>query len=299
MAQASLTDIDAFATVATTLSFTQAAERLGVSANAVSLRVRRLESVLRVRLFVRTTRHVALTDEGRRYLDRIVPLLEDMWEAQQEMAAASGSMSGTVSISLPAGVATGPFLDRLRAVLEEYGELGVQMRVRNQMTNSAADGADIALTVGGLPETSFVGRKLGTVTWVLAASPAYAERHGLPMEPQDLIRHRCLRLLSVPAQREWVLLNAEGEEIIAPVGGGFEADDSRFLGDAVYRGLGIGLRPRGEFAEAVNAGRLLPVLPGYVFQPLDVHAILPKGRAKLPRVAACLAALMEAVEAIA
>jgi DNA-binding transcriptional LysR family regulator len=299
MALASLADIEAFIAVAETLSFTRAAARLGLSGNAVSLRVQRLEERLRTKLFVRTTRHVALTDEGERYLECIAPLLEEMLEAQEEAATRGGTIAGAVRISIPGGVATEPFLDRLLGILDQHRELSVQVRVRNVSPIIALDGLDIALLVGQARETSFVGRWLGQVAWGLAASPEYVARHGEPLTPVDLTTHRCMRLLIHPSQAEWTLIDGEGREVVVPVAGNFEADDSRFLGDATYRGLGIGVRPRGELARAVAAGRLHHILPGFSFQPLDVFALLPKGRVKLPRIAVCLDALRLAIAEIA
>lgn len=84
-----------------------------------------------------------------------------------------------------------------------------------------------------------------------------------------------------------------------PVGGGYETDDSRVLGDAPYAGLGNAVRPVGEYVRAERDGRLERVLPGYRFQPLDVYALLPKGRIRIPRIAACLAALRAAVRELA
>ncbi|MEL6298445.1 MAG: LysR family transcriptional regulator [Pseudomonadota bacterium] len=295
----SLIDIEAFITVAETGSFTQAAARLGVSANAISLRVQRLERALRVKLFVRTTRHVALTDEGERYLARITPLLEEMRSAQEDMTTRGDAMRGTVRIAIPGGVATEPFLDRLASILEDHRQLSIQIAVKNFAPNVAMDGLDIAVVVGQLRDTSFVGRRLGQVTWALAAAPGYLARHGTPRTPADLAAHRCMRLLTHPPQTEWALFDKRGRETIVRIGGNFEADDSRLLGDATYHGLGIGLRPSGELKRAVKAGTLKPVLTGYKFQMLDVYALLPKGRAKLPRIAICLDALRTAIKEIA
>jgi DNA-binding transcriptional LysR family regulator len=94
-------------------------------------------------------------------------------------------------------------------------------------------------------------------------------------------------------------VDRRGRQVTVPVHGAFEADDSRTLGDATYAGLGIGVRPAGDCARAAANGRLERVLPAYRFQPLDVYAVLPKGRVRLPRVAACLEALRAAVSEIA
>ncbi|TAK28626.1 MAG: LysR family transcriptional regulator [Myxococcaceae bacterium] len=291
----SLDELRAFVGVADAGSFTAAARRLGLTTNAVSQRVQRLEAALGVRLFVRTTRSVALTDEATVLHGRVSRVLADLEAAEAELHPKDEALRGTVRIALPGQIATGAFLGRLREVLEAHPALNVQTRVVNGPVSLAAEGLDIALVVGQPPETSFVGRLLGRANWVLAASPAYLDLHGRPRTPRDLSDHRCLRLLASPPQREWTLVDRRGRETVVRVDGNFEADDSRTLGDAAYAGLGIGIRPARECRKAAKAGLLERVLPGHRFQPLDVYALLPQGRGRIPRVAACLDALRAAV----
>lgn len=162
-----------------------------------------------------------------------------------------------------------------------------------------SEGLDIVVVAGQPADSTLVGRLLGRATWVLAASPEYLNRRGRPSSPADLAHHQCLRLAGASPQHEWALIDDAQHEHLVAVGGTFEADDSRRLGEAAYEGLGIGIRPLGECLAAARAGKLEHVLPGYRFQPLDVFALLPPGRQPLPRITACLAALRSAVEALA
>jgi DNA-binding transcriptional LysR family regulator len=292
----SMEELRAFVAVAEAGGFTAASQRLNLTTNAVSLRIQKLEETMRVRLFVRTTRSVALTEEGEQFLAKISPLLTAIEAAQEEVGGERGGVRGAVRIAIPGALATMPFLTRLNARLHEHPELVVRVRVGSFTTNLAADGFDIAVHVGQVPDTIFVGRRLGTVTWVLAAAPAYLERFGRPKLPADLSKHRCLRLYTHPPQSEWIIVDKRGNETVVPVSGSFEADDSRVLGDATYAGLGIGLRPQGECMRSVASGALERVLPNHKFQPLDITALLPKGRSSIPRIAACLEVLREATE---
>ncbi len=291
----SIDELRAFVAVTDAASFTTAAKRLGVTTNAVSLRVQRLEHALGARLLIRTTRSVAATEEGRLFYVRALNVLRELDDAETELRPNAVGLVGTVRIAVPGAVATGPFLKRLRTLLEAHPQLVVQTRVTNDAVDLAAEGIDLALVVGQLRDSSFVGRLLARVTWVLAASPAYLKRHGRPRTPTELSLHQCLRFLSSPPQEEWTLIDKNGQQVTVPVKGTFEADDSRTLGDAAYAGLGIGVRPAGECRRAVKAGLLQRVLPGYRFQPLDVYALVPQGRLRIPRVAACLEALRAAV----
>ncbi|MBN8611096.1 MAG: LysR family transcriptional regulator [Deltaproteobacteria bacterium] len=296
---ASLDELRAFAAVYETGGFTAASKRLVLTTNAVSLRVQKLERDLGARLFVRTTRSVAPTEEGRTFYARVSRVLADLEEAEEELRPTSAGLRGTVRLAIPGTLATAPLLARLRALLEQHPLLSIQTRVASGAVDLVAEGVDIGVVVGQLPETTFVGRLLGRATWVLAAAPSYLDAHGRPRTPAELSGHRCLRLLSNPPQDEWTLVDRRGREVTVQVRGGYEADDSRALGDAAYAGLGIGVRPAGECDRAQREARLERVLPGYRFQPLDVYALVPKGRLRVPRVAACLEALRAAVGELA
>jgi DNA-binding transcriptional LysR family regulator len=294
-----LEELRAFVAVYENRGFTAAATRLALSTNAVSLRVQRLEEELGVKLFVRTTRSVAATEDGRAFYHRVWPLLEQLEEAEDEARPTGAGLRGRVRIAIPGSLATAPLLTRLGTLLELHPQLSVQMRVIRGAIDFVADGIDVGVVVGQPADSTSVGRLLGRVTWVLAASPAYLDANGRPRTPADLSEHRCLRLLSNPPQDEWTLVDRKGRSVSVHVRGAYEADDSRALGDAAYAGLGIGIRPAGECAQAELDGRLERVLPAYRFRPLDVYAVVPKGRIRVARVAACLEMLRAALEELA
>jgi DNA-binding transcriptional LysR family regulator len=294
-----LDQLRSFMAVANARSFSAAARALQVSTNAVSLRVRQLERSVRARLLVRTTRKVSLTEEGQRLYSRAAELLVGLNDLEAELDPSSRSPRGTVRIGLPAVIAGSPFLRHMRPILDKYPELVVHTRVTNAMVMPASENLDIVVAAGEPPDSSMVARRLGRGSWVLAATPEYVRRHGSPRTPNDLIKHRCLRLLSNPPQDQWTLVAANGKpgaEFAVPVGGNYQADDSRVLGDAVYAGLGIGLRSAPECAAGVRKKTLVRVLPAYRFAPMDIYAYMPKGSGKLPRVATCLDALEETMQ---
>jgi DNA-binding transcriptional LysR family regulator len=130
------------------------------------------------------------------------------------------------------------------------------------------------------------------VGWVLAASPGYLDLHGYPTTPTDLAGHRCLRLLSDRVQDAWELTNESGQKKVVRVGGTFECNDSRALGEAVYAGVGIGVRPERDVEHA--QGRLVRVLPGWRFGPLPLFILASSGR-RLPRVSVVIEVLKAAL----
>jgi DNA-binding transcriptional LysR family regulator len=299
MPSGTLDELQAFIAVVEAGGFTAAARRLSLTTNAVSLRVQKLEAALGVKLFVRTTRSVTTTEAGRAYFERVSILLAELEAAEADIRPTSEGLRGTVRIGLPGSIVTAPFFERLRQLLEAHPALCVQMRVVNTPLNLAAEGLDIALVVGQLPQSTFVGKLLGRSSWVLAASPAYLDKHGRPKTPAQLAAHRCLRFLSNPPQTAWTLVDRHGAQISVRVGGGYEADDTRTLGEATYAGLGIGVRSLGECKRAMKERQLERVLPAYRFQSLDVSALVTRAGGRLPRVAACLEALRAAVQELA
>lgn len=293
-----LEDLHTLVLVVHSGSLSAAARTLGLTTNAVSRRVQRLERRLGVTLLHRTTRSLRLTEEGRRLYERAVRVMRELQEAEEELSVDSAALRGMVRVAVPAALATGALWGLLGSLTREHPRLRVQMRVLNGPTDLATlltrEALDIAVHVGEPRDSSLHGRRLGTVSWVLAAAPPYLERHGRPETPEELARHQCLRFLSDLPQSTWTIETPEGGEVVVPIGGALECDDSRALGEAVYAGAGIGVRPAREVARAVANGTLEEVLPGYRFARAPLHALFPAGRDRLPHVRAVLDVLAAA-----
>lgn len=135
--------------------------------------------------------------------------------------------------------------------------------------------------------------------WALCAAPAYVDARGSPSAPEDLVSHDCLRFRGPEPQETWTLEDEAGRRVTVPVGGGFESEDSRILGEATYAGLGVGIRPDRELADAVASGRLARVLPGWWFSATPVSLVGPPGRERLPAVRIVAEALVAGLEGLA
>jgi DNA-binding transcriptional LysR family regulator len=299
MSELALDDLRMVVAVAESPSLTVAAARLAVSLNAVSRRLARLEEATGVRLVQRTTRSLALTEAGDRLYRRALSVLEEVDLAWAELSDQREEAVGTVRLVLPSSSVTGALLGRLRALLALHARLRVQLVVTSQHLPLGND-VDLALIVGELPDRAgLVARRIAVVHWGLCASPSYAAARGLPQSPGELARHECLRYRLSGPQDTWALEGPDGAQVIVPVTGSFESDDSRILGDAAYQGLGIGIRPQGELAAAVERGLLVEVLPGWRFQALPLYLVSPRGRGRLPGVRTVAEAVTIAVAELA
>ncbi len=266
-------------------SFTGAARVLGLTTNAVSQRVGLLEKHLGVRLLQRTTRRMSVTDEGRRVYARAHDILDELLRVEEDLRPEHDALVGTVRVSMPAPAASAELINALGVELQRHARLRVQLLISHAPVDIVAEGLDVAVHVGEPRDSGLIARKLGDPSWCLAATPSYLDRRGRPRRADDLTKHECLRFLAERPQSEWRLVDSRGREHVVPVGGAFESDDSRVLGEATYAGLGIGIRARGELERAITEGRLERVLPGLEFAGPPIYALFARGRLRLARVA--------------
>ena len=292
----SLEELRVFVQVVDSGGFTGAAQTLGSTTNAVSRLVARLESRLGVRLLSRTTRRVASTDEGRKFYEHALRLLRAADEAEQSLRPRSGLLEGTVRVAVRTTTVQFGFVKDLAALLARNPDLRAQLIVSDSDIDLAAEGIDVALRVGELADSAYRSHALGSVVFVPAAAASYFAGRPRPTRPEELVHHECVRALLLRPQTSWSLIGPGGEAVEAPVGGRFECGDVRAQAEAVYCGLGIGLRPAGEVRSAVEAGTLERVLPGWSMAPLAVHALLSPQRSHNVRTDAVVALLKDAVQ---
>jgi DNA-binding transcriptional LysR family regulator len=291
----SLTELRVFVQVADSGGFTRAARTLGSTTNTVSRLIASLEARLQVLLLTRTTRRVVLTEDGRAFYAQAIRVLQAAEAAEQILHSEASPLEGTVRIAARSTTVQFGFVKDLSALLSQNPALRAQLIVSDAELDLAAEGIDVAVRVGALADSSYRSVLLGTVAFVLAASPTYLAAHALPATPEALIEHECIRVLQHRPQATWRLEGPGGRIVDAPVSGRFECADLRAQAEALYSGFGIGLRPEGEVRAAVANGELVRVLPHWRMVPLPVYALLSPQRIRNPKVEAVLALLKELV----
>jgi len=179
-------------------SFAAAAQDVGLSPSAVSKLIFRLEQRLGVRLINRTTRRLALTAEGTTYLKRSREILAAIEAAETEIASARTSPRGHLRVHAPPVMIGDHFGPALPEFLVRYPRITIDFLVTNRTVDLVAENIDIAMRTGKLPDSSMIACKIIDLTQIICASPEYLARHGRPMVPSDLKRHRCLVLNGIP-----------------------------------------------------------------------------------------------------
>jgi DNA-binding transcriptional LysR family regulator len=295
----SLTELKTFLRIVDEGSLSAAARSLGLSVNAVSRRLAQLEDRIGVRLANRTTRRLAVTDEGRRLAERCRRILDEVEAVQADLQPGAGALRGLVRVGVHPELVGEPLLGRLGELLIEHPGISLHVLAHNAPADPVQQGLDLLVWGGEVSMQSVVSRLIRESDWVLAASTDYARRLGLPRRPEDLANHECLRALRARSETTWELRDADGRTVTVQVRGRFESDDTATLKAALYAGLGVGLRPRGEVARASAEGKLVAVLPRWRFGSSRIHLVSPPGRMRLPRVRAVAAVIEEAAKTIA
>lgn len=299
MSLESLLELKTFVQVVDAQGFTGAAQVLGTTTNAVSRHVARLEERLGVRLLSRTTRRVASTEEGRRLYEHASRILRLAEEAEVAVRRTAETLDGTIRVAIRSTTMQNGFVDELVLLLKANPALRVQLIVSDRAMDLAAEAIDVAVRVGDLEDSAYRVHFLGQVQFVPAAAPSYFDGRPAPVSPVDLLEHECIRALLRRPQTTWRLVGPGGQVAEAPISGRFECGDVRAQADAIYAGLGIGLRPSGEVAAAISAGTLVRVLPEWCLEPLSVHALLSPQRSRNAKVEAIIDLLQSAIERLA
>jgi LysR family transcriptional regulator, regulator for bpeEF and oprC len=275
-----------FAAVAKSSSFRRAAEELGVSTPAVSKAIRRLEERMGVQLFTRTSRNVALTPEGQRFLDGCQEAIASLEAAREQLLEARRAPSGElhVSMSLILGPQVIPALPRFTA---RYPRLALRVSLSDRVSRLHEERIDVALRVGVRKDSSLIQKRLFATRWVTVASPSFAARHAVPTEPLDLVSLNCLRfLLPTGKPRAFTFRAAGGETFEQSVRGNLVIDHGQHLLEAALGGMGVAQVLDFMVVEHLRGGDLIELLPDHSAPGPPVCAVSAPERRRSPNVRA-------------
>jgi len=279
-------------------SFVAAARSMDLTPSAVSRAVGELEKVLGVTLFNRNTRHLELTEDGRRLHHQVMDLLDRLRALEVSVAPSEGRVDGTVRVGLSAALNRHVVMPRLAPFLGSHPALRLEFRATQDARALRAENIDVLLHVGEPPPSNLVAVRLGQGRPNVYASPAYLERAGMPTDPDDLVRHRCLvyrpSWLLQPIQT-WAF-ERDGLRKAVQVEPALVSDDREGL--LVGAIAGAGLVYLAAFDPALIAsGQLRRALPDWsCVNSFNIYAMYRRGSGRVPRIAALLQFLREAFQ---
>lgn len=271
-----LNEVATFVRVVETGSFSKAAKQLGLPRSTVSRRVARLEEHLGVHLLRRTTRRMHLTEQGQAYFDKVSPairVVQDAGELAQELV---GEMKGPLRITAPVDFGQDYLPDICRGFRERYPDILLQVDLSNRIVDLIAEGFDLAIRGGRLPDSGLIARRLDRTDSWLFASRAYLDAHPAPRALADLTRHPCILFnTSAPTQR-WTMTHEDGREASVVVNGVMESNDFSFIRRLVAAGVGISLMPA-FLGAAADGDELVRLLPGWCATGGALQVVMPSG----------------------
>src|SRR5436190_5785545 len=200
--------MQAFVAVADLQGFAPAARKLRLSPSAVTRLVAALEDRLGARLLQRTTRSVALTDAGARYLERARRILADVEEAELAAEGERTRPSGRLVLSAPVGFGRLHVSPVMSAYLKRYPDVSGELRLEDRIINLVEDGIDLAVRIGHLADSSLVARQVGEMRRIVVASSAYLKRHGEPATPEAIASHQTIQFGASAVTGVWRFLVA-------------------------------------------------------------------------------------------
>ena len=270
-------NITVFVAVAEHESFAAAARKLSRTPASVTRAVAELEEHLSARLLNRTTRSVALTEAGHRYLD----LARRLLAANAEFEGAEPDdpePHGVLLVTAPTNFGRQHLLPLANAFLEKYPRIDLRLLLLDRVVSMVDEGLDVGVRIGKLPDSSLRATRVGTVKMSVYASPTYIARHGVPASPAELIQHRTISCNAVnPVTERWSFEGAGGVSHVA-VRPRLVVNTTEAAADAAASGLGLVFLVSYQTAQHVAAGRLVEVLSQYSVEQIPIHIIQPAGR---------------------
>jgi DNA-binding transcriptional LysR family regulator len=279
-----LEELHAFAAIVAHRSFRKAADELALSPSTLSHMMRTLEANMGVRLLNRTTRSVSPTDAGQRLNDRLGPVLKSLNFALAELDDYRDQTSGTLRINASEPAARLLMATVVPIFLREHPGMSLDLVTDGRLIDIVAEGFDAGVRLGeALPQDLVAVHFGGPVRFLAVASPAYVAEHGLPVTPDDLSAHSCIRIRMPSGKQYRWEFERHGQPLSVEVRGALTLDHIELMIDAAIAGLGIAYVPERSVRARLDDGKLLtlledwcPSIPG-LFLYFPGNRLVPPG----------------------
>ncbi len=284
----------AFAETAKRGNFAAASREIGCTPSTLAKAVARLETQLGVRLFHRTTRQVALTDDGQRLFARCQRILDELESLEEEASGARKAPSGTLRIDMPVTFGRLIMLPLLAKLVAQYPGLSIDARFSDLYVDLVKDGVDVAIRTGSLRDSGLVGRAFSSQELLLVAAPSYLASAGTPSTVANLAKHTAVlfRVPSTGKDRPWHFGRGRRGSVLLPTSR-IHVDSGDAIVEAARLGMGVGQVPHYMVSASLARGDLVEVLPRMRPPPMPIAAVMPSGRMIPSRVRALLDVLAQ------
>lgn len=258
-------------------SISRAAEQLGLAKSGVSRRLAELEGRLGVKLLNRTTRRSSLTEAGQAYYEGAVKLMGDVAELNARTTDLEASLEGMLRLAAPLSFG----LCHLSPAIDDFLRLHPALKINIDFSDRHIDlveqGVDVAIRISRLVDSRLQARLICPIRILMCASPAYLEKHGLPLQADDLNKHRLLQY-NIGAGHSLSLSDGQGRQHTIHTDPVIVANNGDFLRDMAIAGHGVVLTPSFIAWQAISSGDLVTILPDYFLPQPSAYAVYPQTR---------------------
>jgi len=258
-------------------SISAASRKLRMPLATISRKVSELEAHLNVRLLMRSSRKITLTDAGQSFVAASRRILQELGEAEREVSAKQKLLKGELVLSAPIALGRLHLLPVVIDFLKDHPSIDVRMMLVDRRLNMIEDHIDIGLRVGDLHDFSLVVKKVGTVRRVVCASPDYLKRRGMPKTPDELKDHDCITFENTLSAQTWSI-NVGKTEKPFPIHSRLVVSTAEAATDAAVAGIGLTRMLDYQIAAQLRDGTLKLVLESFRSSPKPVHLIYEGGR---------------------
>ncbi len=276
-----LSAMQTFVRVVETGGFSAVARERNCAQSAVSKQVAALEKHLGARLLTRTTRSLALTEDGERYFELARRLIEEVSEAEGLLRHGQQKLSGWLRVAASTGFGLRVMLPHVNRFLAAHPDLKIDLKLNDTFIDLVELGIDVAVRIGDLSDSSLIARRVGTSRGTVVASRAYIDAlpEGLlPLVPDDLLRHPCIVYTELRTRNVWSFTGPDGAACKVPVSGPLQTNNSEVVRAAVLSGMGIAAPPMWMFKAELASGEVKALLPNWNASPLPINLVFASHR---------------------
>jgi DNA-binding transcriptional LysR family regulator len=264
-----LESMSVFVAVVAAGSFSAASRQLRMPLPTVSRKVAEIESHLKAKLLVRSTRKLVLTEAGQAYVEDCKRILEAVAEAERGASGEYNAPQGELAVTAPIVFGRLHVVPVVTDFLGVHARVDVRLLLADRALNLVEDRVDLAVRIGPLPDSRLMASKIGQIRRVVCASPAYLKERGTPRAPRELLKHECVTFAGLMDAGSWGFRDQE----IVPVHSRLTTSTAEAAVDAAIAGAGLTCALSYQVADAVQAGRLTVVLRKFEPAPLPVSLI--------------------------
>lgn len=264
--------IKSFVMTVETGSLSGASRKSGLSIATISRQITSLEERLGLKLLIRSTRKIVLTEEGNTYYSSVKNILNDLEHLEINLKDKSEEPSGNLHISAPTLFGRNYLIPILAEFTTLYPQINLEITLLDRPVDLLDEGIDIAIRIGELEDSSLLRRELGKIRWVLCASPEYLKNNENPQNPNELIHHDCLVYSQTKANNEWSFKDHNSViKIKVPVK--MRSNTLDAVVAFALKGRGIVMTPAWFVSEHIKDGSLRILMPEYEMNPRPISAL--------------------------